>query len=90
MPVTATPNAFEPTAAGLTRAVESRPWIAGGFMVNAVLLIIILLGVAFLLLRREANKTRVESYLSSGCGLFLVLVLLVLAGVVYYGARHGW
>lgn len=49
------------------------------------LIVVSCVGLAIALYLREAGKSPVEGFVSSGCGCFLAVGLLVLALLVYLG-----
>lgn len=58
-------------------------------MVDAVVPILLVLGIAAWLFLRESNKTSVQSLDSSGCGCILGFALLIFVALMFVGAKYG-
>jgi hypothetical protein len=58
-------------------------------MVDAVVPILLVLGIVAWLFLRESNKSSVQSLDSSGCGCILGFVLLIFVALMYVGAKYG-
>ena len=58
-------------------------------MGGATVPILVVLGIVGLIVWWEVNKSPLESLDSSGCGCFLVVILLIAAGLMYIGAKYG-
>ena len=58
-------------------------------MIDAVVPILLVLGIAAWLFLRESNKTSVQSLDGSGCGCILGFMLLIFVALMFVGAKYG-